>query len=222
MKYIVCPRCKNLNTDCAIFCLFCGNSLKRNALRVPRESSGIPRVKRTLSFRFQSALFALAVLAAATAALLPSFSRNHSDAIAAIPPVLPVPTSIPAEKDVFSKASGTYAVLLYLSDVQTDDPATQSAADEIAGKRFDGGITLSVDSSGTGSIQIDQAFFSPKSIDVTAFQDEKGTLSGDTLYGITFQSGIKISVVCVCKEESISGFIWLDSAESHIEFLYFG
>ncbi|MCE5188209.1 MAG: hypothetical protein LLF75_03345 [Eubacteriales bacterium] len=170
----------------------------------------------------QSALFVLAVLTAAASALFPFFYRSNSNAITEIPPILPVPAPSSAEKDGFSKASGTYAVLLYLSDVQTDDPATQSAADEIAGKRFDGGITLSVDSSGTGSIQIDQAFFSPKSIEVTAFQDESGTLSGDTVYGVAFQSGMRISVVCVCKNESISGFIWLDSAKSHIEFLYFG
>lgn len=221
MQYRICPQCRNLNTEHVVFCLFCGKPFRRSATRIPREFSGSPRVRFTAARKFQNALFVLALFTAVLAVLSPWISASVASFSAFANTESGRFTQTDSTEPVFSQSSGKYAVWLYLSQAETEDAAAQSAADDIAGKRFDGDITVAVDAAGTGSIQIDQAFFSPKAISVAAFTDNAGVVSNNTLYGTTVQSGMKISIVCVCAEGSISGFIWLDNALSHIEFLYY-
>lgn len=221
MRYRICPQCRNLNPEQIVFCLFCGAPFRKRAARIPRESAASPRVRQTFANRAQSAFFLFALVAFALASLFPSISREY----AALSAGFVGPTNRTASADpksaLFSRSSGTYAVHLYLSQATSEDASAQSAADDIAGMRLDGDITLAIDETGTGTIQIDQAFFSPKAIGVVAFTDEAGRISDNTLYGTIHQSGMKISIVCVCEEDAISGFIWLDNDLSHVEFLYY-
>ena len=87
---------------------------------------------------------------------------------------------------------------------------------------FGGTVTLDIDSLGDGTLQIDQGFFSPEAILVSAFVDSANVTSQNTLYGTSKESGYVLTVVCVCAEGGVSGFIWMDNEETHIEFLYFG
>ncbi len=217
MEYRVCPQCRNLNREQTVFCLFCGNPLHRRAARVSRAL----RVRATFARRAQGIFIMLALCVALLSAFFPSVLQASIWLSAkALGPSGPLAASVQEAAD-FSRSSGTYDVKIYLSKVVSDDAGTQSAADDILGQRYPGAIIVSVDSSGIGSIQINQAFFSPKAIEVTAFTDESGNVSGNTLYGTIRQSGMKVSIVCVINGGKISGFIWLDDEESHIEFLYY-
>jgi len=221
MQYRICPQCQNWNREQTVFCLFCGKPLLRRAARVSRESAHSPRVRATFALRAQSVLVVLTLFAALSSAFYPAITQASSYFSARFQALSGSDTPLTAERADFSQSSGTYDVQIYLSQAVSDDAATKSAADDILGQRYDGAITVSVDPSGVGSIQINQSFFSPKAIDVAAFAGESGRVSGNTLYGTDHQSGMKISVVCVVEGDKISGFIWLDNDQSHIEFLYY-
>ena len=218
MEYRVCPQCRNWNTKQTVFCLFCGKPLLRRAARVSRETANSPRVRSTFARRAQAVLLLLALCLAVIAPFVPDIAKASQTLSAQF--FNPVAEQAPFVDD-FAQSSGTYAVKIYLSQAVSDDAATKSAADDILGKRYDGAITISVDPDGSGSIQVDQAFFSPNAITVAAFTNESGIVSANTLYGTIHQSGMKVSIVCVFENGNISGFIWLDSEQSHIEFLYY-
>ena len=222
MRYRICPNCRNYNSEQPVFCLYCGTPLKHGAARIPREFAHSPLTRATPVQRAQRALFVLALCCAVFAVFCPALARGYTSLTARLAKPVIASATIGPESAIFAQSSGTYSIQLYLSQAISDDEATKSAADDIAGRQYDGMLTVSVDSSGKGSIQIDQAFFSPKAIDVVAFADESGKISYNTLYGAILQSGMKVSIVCVCEEDGISGFIWLDNDLSHIEFLYFG
>ena len=218
MEYRVCPQCRNWNTKQTVFCLFCGKPLLRRAARVSRETANSPRVRSTFARRAQAVLLLLALCLAVIAPFVPDIAKASQTLSAQF--FNPVAEQAPFVDD-FAQSSGTYAVKIYLSQAVSDDAATKSAADDILGKRYDGAITVSVDPSGSGSIEVNQAFFSPNAITVAAFTNESGIVSTTTLYGTIYQSGMKVSIVCVFENGNISGFIWLDSEQSHIEFLYY-
>ena len=221
MQYRICPQCRNWNREQTVFCLFCGKPLHRHAARVSRETAHSPRVRATFARRAQGAFLVVALLAALISAFFPAISQASSYLSARFQTLFSPSVSVLAEPVDFSQSSGTYDVQIYLSQAVSDDAGTKSAADDIEGRRYSGAIVVAVDPSGTGSIQINQAFFSPKAIDVVPFTDESGHVSGNTLYGTIHQSGMKVSIVCVVDGGKISGFIWLDSDQSHIEFLYY-
>lgn len=218
MQYRVCPQCRNWNTEQTVFCLFCGKPLLRRAARVYCETAQSPRVRSTFARRAQSVLILLALCFALIAPFLPDIAQASETLNAQF--LQPDAAQAQIVTD-FAHSSGTYAVKIYLSQAVSDDAATKSAADDILGKRYDGAITVSVDPYGAGSIQINQAFFTPNAITVAAFTNESGTVSTNTLYGTIHQSGMKVSIVCVFEERKVSGFIWLDNEQSHIEFLYY-
>lgn len=218
MEYRVCPQCRNWNTKQTVFCLFCGKPLLRRAARISRETANSPRVRSTSARRAQAVLLLLALCLAVIAPFVPDIAQASKTLSAQFFNPVAEQASV---VDDFAQSSGTYAVKIYLSQAVSDDAATKSAADDILGKRYDGAITISVDPDGSGSIQVDQAFFSPNAITVAAFTNESGIVSANTLYGTIHQSGMKVSIVCVFENGNISGFIWLDSEQSHIEFLYY-
>jgi hypothetical protein len=121
----------------------------------------------------------------------------------------------------FVDFNGNYDVTLSLSTVSSTNADTLSAAEALRGELFSGVLFLSVDETGIGTISIRQMFFTPKEIAVSPFSGKDGAVSGDTLYGFFTRSGMKLTVVCVCADEAVSGFIWLDSESTHIEFLYY-
>ncbi len=237
MKYAVCPRCKNLIPRTVVFCLFCGKALKRGIRRIPQEAPNIPKIKLTFSGFAQRALIALSLIVASFVAALALFSPDQPPQLALATPVLsaPLPAQTPVPSPgaaatqapldgatLFSGSNGDHAVELFVSEVSGDDPSVPSRSDALTGKLFNGVLTIAVNSTGSGTISIAQEFFSPKAIPVAAFTDPEGLISDNTLYGISELNGTKISVVCVCEENNISGFIWMDSASMHVEFLYFG
>ena len=196
MEYRVCPQCRNWNTEQTVFCLFCGKPLLHRAARVSRETALSPRVRSTFARRAQVVLIVLALCFAVVAPFFPDIAQASEafDARFLRSDVAQAPTAAD-----FAQSSGTYAVKIYLSQAVSDDAATKSAADDILGKRYDGAITVSVDPHGAGSIQVDQAFFSPNAITVAAFTNESGIVSTNTIYGTIYQSGMKVSIVCVCE-----------------------
>ena len=131
--------------------------------------------------------------------------------------IIPAP---PAENDAFTNISGDYPITLSLSEVKSDVPETQSAAEDIMGEAYPGVLSLSVDGDGVGTLAIQQLFFTEENISVSPFTDTAGVTSQTTLYGYILRNGIKLSVVCVCQSGGVSGFIWLDQTSTHIEFLF--
>ncbi len=129
-------------------------------------------------------------------------------------------TAYNAEEPFFG-TSGVYNVNFTLSEITSDDPDTLAAADGIRDELFPGVLSISIDESGVGTLSIQQIFVSQEDIPVSAFVDSQGVRSNNTLYGYVMRGGMKLSVVCVFEESSLSGFIWLDDDATHIEFLYF-
>lgn len=221
MNEQICPHCKNRNTCSVAFCLFCGKPLRLRSGRIPCDSGVSPRVTATTAGKAQATLFVFALLVAAVTAILALITPPAPLQIKSLSEIAaPAPAEKP-EGTLFSRGSGAYAITMFVSEVESDDPIARSAADAMTGKRFDGVINIAIDSIGAGSIEIEQAFFLPESIVVSAFADERGNVSDNTLYGIALQSGMKISIVCVFEGNAVSGFIWMDNANTHIEFLYF-
>lgn len=152
----------------------------------------------------------------------PSAAPTPSPAPSAALSPEPSPTETQGTGSAFSDRSGTYPVVMFLSEVDSTNPDTKAAAEAIMDERFDGVMTLAIDSLGDGTIQIDQGFFSPNAILVSAFIDSDNVTSGNTLYGVSNEESFVLTVICVCAEDGVSGFIWMDNDETHIEFLYFG
>jgi hypothetical protein len=138
------------------------------------------------------------------------------------PSPAPLPTEAPQNSGSFFNRSGAYPVSMYISEVESANPDTQAAGEAILNETFDGTMTLAIDSLGDGTIQIEQGFFSPDAIFVSAFVDSANVTSQNTLYGVSNETGYVLTVVCVCADGGISGFIWMDNEETHIEFIYFG
>ena len=216
MKYPVCPRCRNLTSPSSAFCLFCGKALRRGARNVSRESPASPRVTRTGFAVAQRAFSLLAILLFVAACAYPLVG-----AYAAKQGGNPLESPYSRSGNAFLDGSGQYSVILFISEVASEDPEAKAAADMLSGKQFDGTLTVSVNETGSGTVSIGQEFFSPEGILVSAFQDDGGNLSNNTVYGVVERDGMKISIVCVCADEGVSGFIWVDNAITHIEFLYF-
>jgi len=153
---------------------------------------------------------------------------------ASAPAQTPVPSSIPPFSPSpspeavcpvdpggpFSDRSGEYGVKFYLSEGNSDNPDTQAAMDALLNETFTGSLTLDVNSAGVGTVVIQQAFFAPDEIAVSAFVDSGEHVSTNTLYGISRENGLKVTIVCVFKESKLSGFVWMDDDSSHLEFLY--
>ena len=246
MKYAVCPRCKNLIPRSVVFCLFCGKALQRGSRRIAQEFPNTPRVKITFAGKAQRALIVLSLIVALWAVALALISPVQPPQQALVSPAVsaplpaqtpdataPAPSSSPepgiaslptpsSEITLFSSSSGEHSVELFVSEVTGDDPSVQSRSDALTGKLFNGVMTIAVNAAGSGTISIDHELFSPEAITVSAFTNSEGLVSDNTLYGISEHDGMNISVVCVCEAGGISGFIWMDSANMHVEFLYFG
>jgi hypothetical protein len=144
------------------------------------------------------------------------------EAVSPTPETAGEPTPVPEAGGTFGGVSGDYPVVVFLSEADSEDPETQRSADALFGEQFGGTITLDVDANGDGRVSIDQGFFPPDEIAVSAFIDSNGAVSENTLYGTLMSGGYKLTVVCVCSENSVSGFLWMDDELTHIEFLYFG
>lgn len=172
----------------------------------------------------QIAAEAIPSAAPAQTPVLPSATPSSTPAATPSPSAVPAPSpaETPLQSGSFSNRSGAYPVNMYLSKVESANPDTQAAGDAILNEPFGGTLTLDIDSLGDGTIQIDQGFFSPEAILVSAFVDSENVTSQNTLYGTSKETGYVLTVVCVCADGGISGFIWMDNEETHIEFLYFG
>lgn len=133
----------------------------------------------------------------------------------------PDATPSPDAGGAFYGRSGDYPVVMFLSVADSDDPDTQAAADALMNQRFSGTVKLDIDADGNGTVTVDQAFFSPEPIPVSAFIDSDGVVSDNTLYGALDSGGYRLTVICVCSDDTISGFFWMDDTLTHIEFLYF-
>lgn len=216
MKYPVCPQCRNLTSPSSAFCLFCGKALRRGARSVTRESPASPRSVKTGSAIAQRAFSLLAVLLFLIVSVYPVVG-----AYAAKQSGNPLESPYRRSGNAFLESSGQYSVILFISEVKSEDPEAKAAADMLRSKQFGGTLTVSVNETGSGTVSIGQEFFSPEGILVSAFQDDGGNLSNNTLYGVVERDGMKISIVCVCADDGVSGFIWVDNAITHIEFLYF-
>lgn len=214
----------------------------------PVKTPGIVRAKRF----FYGAALLLSVSVFCSVLLTPRFSGNTPPLAAEVSPqsaatpepvqqsAAPTPTSTPLptaaptaspapspteaqqESGAFSDRSGSYPVRMYISEVESANPDTQASGEAMLNEQFDGTLTLEIDSLGDGTIQIDQGFFSPEAVLVSAFVDSANVTSENTLYGVSQETGYVLTVVCVCAEGGVSGFIWMDNEETHIEFIYFG
>ena len=134
------------------------------------------------------------------------------------------PTPEPADAGPFAGVSGAYPVALYIFDASSDDPEIQPDLDELPGYALEGTMTLEVDGDGNGVIRIDQEQLEldPEEVPVSAFVDDDGSVSGDTLFGIVQQSDYQLAVSCICMDGSVSGFIWMDDEQTHIVMMFFG
>lgn len=248
---MVCPCCKTPVSGSADYCIFCGTPFTRAGRRVTHYSASSPQKTpagvRTQRFFYSAAVFvsltvgfvillspqgeqtvpllsAEAVPSASPAQTptLPSATPTPEATAAPSPSPVPSPAETPQNSGSFSNRSGAYPVSMYISEVESANPDTQAAGEAILNETFDGTMTLAIDSLGDGTIQIDQGFFSPEEILVFAFVDSANVTSKNTLYGVSNETGYVLTVVCVCADGGISGFIWMDNEETHIEFIYFG
>lgn len=248
---MVCPCCKTPFSGSADYCIFCGTPFTRAGRRVTHYSASssqkTPAGVRAQRFFYSAAVFvsltvgfvillspqgeqtvpllsAEAVPSAAPAQTptLPSATPTPEATAAPSPSPVPSPAETPQISGSFSNRSGAYPVSMYISEVESANPDTQAAGEAILNETFDGTMTLAIDSLGDGTIQIDQGFFSPEEILVSAFVDSANVTSKNTLYGVSNETGYVLTVVCVCADGGISGFIWMDNEETHIEFIYFG
>lgn len=248
---MVCPCCKTPVSGSADYCIFCGTPFTRAGRRVthycassPQRTPAVVRAKRffysaailvslTVGFvvlispqgsREVPPLSAEAVPSAAPAQTptLPSATPAPEATAAPSASPAPLPTEAPQNSGSFSNRSGAYPVSMYISEVESANPDTQAAGEAILNEPFGGTMTLAIDSLGDGTIQIEQGFFSPEAILVSAFVDSTNVTSKNTLYGVSNETGYVLTVVCVCSDGGISGFIWMDNEETHIEFIYFG
>ena len=232
---MTCPVCKILLNPSADVCPFCGRAFTRRGRRAVLYN---PRAKKTvLTFagQAQRALYFLAFAAffasSGLAALSPSGGTLQTASVptvSAAPSVSPAPTPTPVPETVFpsdpggpfSGRSGEYGVEFYLSEGSSENADTQAAMDALLNETFEGYLTLDVNAAGAGTVVIEQSFFSPDEIPVSAFVDSGENVSTTTLYGIADSYGVKVTVVCVFEDDTLSGFIWMDDGRTHMEFLY--
>jgi len=246
---MICPNCKTLVADASDFCIFCGKPFTQKGKRTACYSASMPVARRSAAGRAERLLYLFALFTAlivfgailfspgdesktvpAAAARTPVVTTPAEAALSPTPAPTPAATATPVPTPTetaeatgpFSGYSGDYPVVMYLSVGESDDPETQAATDALLNKRFDGAVTLAVDETGRGTVSIDQAFFSREDVPVSAFVNSEGAVSDTTLYGVLNVEDYKLTVVCVCADDSVSGFIWMDNALTHIEFLYFG
>ena len=163
----------------------------------------------------------LAAIVAAVILGAPPTERQILAAGGSVASTAPAIIEAPVFNGSFGPYSGQYAVTLTLSEAASENPGTEDAADGIRGESFSGYFTLALDEAGGGTISIEQLFSETENISVAPFVNSDGVSSQNTLYGTLARNDMMISVVCVCEEDGISGFIWLDSDTTHIEFLYY-
>jgi hypothetical protein len=215
----ICPHCRNIMREQENYCIFCGTRHRRfgmvsksnraNTALSPFTLAGTAqRIMTLFSLIFTTVVFAVVLFAPPTGRQLVAAGL--------------IAPKLPAASDAFSDISGDYPITLSLSEVTSDVPETQSAAEDIMGEAFPGVLTLSVDNGGVGTLSIQQLFFTQEVISVSPFTDTEGVTSQTTLYGYLQRNGMKLSVVCVCQSGGVSGFIWLDQKSTHIEFLFGG
>ena len=168
-------------------------------------------------------IFSLFLAAVVAAVILgaPPTERQILAAGGSVASVAPAPTEAPVSDGSFGIYSGQYAITLTLSEAASENPDTEDAADGIRGESYSGFITLALDEAGGGTLSIEQLFAETENISVAPFVNSDGISSQNTLYGTLARNDMVLSVVCVCEEDGISGFIWLDSDTTHIEFLYY-
>jgi len=205
---MVCPRCKTPALAAAAFCPFCGETLRRGGERAVRYAAG-KRHRRPGAPFYLYMLSLLLALAVFLRILLSAPYRTAS---------LPAPADVPGP---FADAGGTYAVSMTLSTAESADSELLAAAEALRGRRLPCTIVLDVDGAGSGTLRVEHAFFPGDTIAVSPLPDEDG-VSAAALYGFLDVGNIRVSAVCVYKDAGVSGFLWLDGAQTHIEFLYGG
>lgn len=232
---MTCPVCRIPLKPSADVCPFCGHAFTRLGRRAvlynPRAKKTVltfaGQAQRALVFLAFAAFFVssgLAVLPPSGGTLLTASLPELSASPSASPAPTPAPvpeTAVPANPGgPFSGRSGEYGVEFYLSEGSSENADTQAAMDALLNKSFEGYLTLDVNAAGAGTVVIEQSFFSPDEIPVSAFVDSQENVSANTLYGIANSYGVKVTVVCVFEDDTLSGFIWMDDGRTHMEFLY--
>lgn len=188
-----------------------------------RYDPDAPRSRRTAAGKAQRflsicALFVFAVTAAGILGTPPT--ERQILAAGGTVPAVSAPSESAAAAKPFASFNGDYTITVTLSNVTSENPDTAAASEGLQGEYFSGQMTLNLDPVGSGTIQIDQLFSSSEQVSVSPFINSDGVTSTNTLYGTVSHANVKLSVVCVCEESGISGFFWLDSDGTHIEFLY--
>lgn len=240
---MLCPRCKTPLSHPGDNCPFCGHAFtvrgQRTVLYDPQSSKTVltaaGRMERALfflafaafSFTCGTVAFALTGAARQTASIpeTPAASAPAQTPVPSpVPPFSPSPSPKAASPvdpgGPFFGRSGEYGVSFYISEGNSENPDTQASIDALLNETFTGSLTLDVDADGAGTVMIQQAFFAPDKIAVSAFVDSGEHVSLNTLYGVSRESGLKVTIVCVFENEKLSGFVWMDDDASHIEFLY--
>ena len=220
----VCPHCFSLSGENAAYCLFCGHHFSREASNVVRYHPDAPRKRRTAAGKAQRflsvcSLFLFAIVAAGVLGAPPT-ERQILAAGGSVPSAATAALESPLTIQPFDSFNGNYDITVTLSEVSSENPDTAAASENLRGEYFSGLMTLSLDQVGSGTIQIDQLFSSSEQVSVSPFINSEGVSSQNTLYGTVSHENVKLSVVCVCEESGVSGFFWLDSDGTHIEFLY--
>lgn len=220
----VCPHCFSLSGENAAYCLFCGHRFSKEASGVVRYDPTVPRTRRTPAAKAQRFLSVcslfIAVVVAAAILGAPPTERQILAAGGSAPSAATSELESPLKIQPFDSFNGNYDITVTLSEVSSDNPDTAAASEGLRGEYFNGMMTLSLDQVGSGELKIDQLFSSSEQITVSPFINSEGVSSQNTLYGTVSHENVKLSVVCVCEESGISGFFWLDSDGTHIEFLY--
>ena len=189
-----------------------------------RYDPTVPRTRRTLAAKAQRFLSVcslfIAVVVAAVILGAPPTERQILAAGGSAPSAATSELESPLKIQPFDSFNGNYDITVTLSEVSSDNPDTAAASEGLRGEYFNGMMTLSLDQVGSGELKIDQLFSSSEQITVSPFINSEGVSSQNTLYGTVSHEDVKLSVVCVCEASGISGFFWLDSDGTHIEFLY--
>lgn len=217
---MVCPRCKTPALAAAAFCPFCGTTLRRGGEYAAHYAAGKPRGRRPGA---QFYLYILALLLALAVFLRILLSAPYRLAACPADPESPrAAFSAPAdEPGPFADANGAYAVSMTLSAAESADAELLAAAEALRGRQLPCTIVLDVDGAGSGTLRVEHAFFPSDTIAVSPLPDEDGA-SAVALFGFLDVGTIRVSAVCVYKDAGVSGFLWLDNAQTHIEFLYGG
>ena len=240
---MLCPDCRTPLSLPGDNCPFCGHAFTLRGTRTVRYDPQASKIVLTAAGRMERALFFLAFAAfsftcgtaafaltgaARQTAAIPETPAASAPAQTADPSFLPPLSPSPSPSAVcpvdpggpFSGRSGEYGVEFYLSEGNSENPDTQAAMDALLNETFSGSLTLAVNSIGAGTVVIQQAFFAPDEIAVSAFVDSGERVSTNTLYGTSRENGLKVTIVCVFEEGKLSGFVWMDDDHSHMDFLY--